>query len=221
MARATRFQSFRQFHENGLKLLLQQPRNLRDLLALLRLNFLDRLDFDALTVDNTTYVSSDYRHLASDLVIRVPFRLDPADTHPRLLTLYILIEHQSEPDRLMLLRVLDYVVQIWKGQVRAVSGRRRPLKEFRLQPILPIVFYTGTREWKSLGHLFDLVEGSEHFRALIPEFQPLFLPLPDLTTTRLESEGGFFGWVLELFQKRHARPEEFGGWSDESSSILK
>jgi hypothetical protein len=54
-----------------------------------------------------------------------------------------------------------------------------------------------------------MVAAGELFGALIPEFQPLFVSLPSMDIERLESEAGYLGWVLELIQQRHARPEEY------------
>jgi predicted transposase YdaD len=201
----------RQFPENSLKLLLHHPGNVRDLLALGGAKVLDRIVFDRLTVDPTTYVASDYRHVSSDLVLKVPLRPARGERSRRFLTLYILIEHQSEPDPLMLLRVLDYLVQIWKAQVRVHAQKQPSLADLRLQPILPVVLYTGTRRWEELGHLLDFLEGGEAFRDVTPEFQPLFVSLPTFPAARLESAGGYFGWILELIQQRHTRLEEFQG----------
>jgi hypothetical protein len=199
----------RHFRENGLKLLLEQPGNARDLLALTGTRLLDRIDFRRLTVERTTYVLSDYRHVASDLVLRAPFRAGSGRRDWRSILLYILIEHQSERDPLMMLRVLEYLVQIWKGQLRAWNRRHRSVAGFRLQPILPVVFYTGTQRWDELGRLIDLVEQGELFEEMTPDFRPLFVSLPALPAAALESSGGHLGWVLELVQRREARPEEF------------
>jgi hypothetical protein len=57
--------------------------------------------------------------------------------------------------------------------------------------------------------LADVVELGERFEALTPFPRPLFVNLPELAPARLESAGGYFGWVLELLQQRHARTEEF------------
>jgi predicted transposase YdaD len=198
----------RHFRENGLKVLLQRPANVRDLLALAGAAHLDRLDFARLSVEPTTYVASDYRHLTSDLVLTIPLRLGG---RRRTLTLYVLIEHQSEPDALMVLRVLDYLVQIYKGQLRDWERRHGSPTGFRLQPVLAVVLYTGTRAWESLGRLVDLVEGGELFAGATPDFAPLFVSLPSLPAAALESAAGTFGWVLELIRQRHARPEEFRG----------
>jgi predicted transposase YdaD len=126
----------RQFPENGLKQLLQQPTNVRELLTLARAPLRDRIDFNALTVDPTTYVTADYRHVSSDLVLTAPLR-PVRGKRRRRLSLTILLEHQSEPDRLMILRVLDYLVQIWKSQVRLWGQEHRSPASVKLQPILP------------------------------------------------------------------------------------
>ncbi len=44
-----------------------------------------------------TYVAADYRHIASDVVLEVPFGTGRGR---ETITLYVLIEHQSEPDSL-------------------------------------------------------------------------------------------------------------------------
>src|SRR5690348_5092079 len=117
MPRITPEEIVRHFRENSLKLLLEPAPNVRDLLTLRDPDRAARIDFTRLTIDRTTYVAADYRHLASDLVSKVPYRTR-LGWRRRTLTLYILIEHQSEPDPLMVLRVLDYLVQIFKAQVR-------------------------------------------------------------------------------------------------------
>jgi hypothetical protein len=198
----------RHFRKNGLTLMLQRPGNVRDLLALTRTPLLGGIDFARMSVDPTSYVAADYRHLASDLVLKVPFRTRGGGRR-RTLTLYILIEHQSEPDPLMILRVLEYLVQIYKGQLRAWQRRHGSLTGFRLQPVLPVVVYTGAGRWDDLGRLVGLVDGGELFAEVVPDFRPLFLSLPALSPEQLEGEGGYFGWVLGLVQRRAAPLEEF------------
>jgi hypothetical protein len=199
----------RHFRENGLKLLFHEAANVRDLLTLRDPDRAARIDFDRLTVDPTSYVAADYRHLASDVVLRVPYRTRLGGRR-RVLTLYILIEHQSEPDVLMVLRVLEYLVQIYKGQVRAANEGRRRRAGFRLRPVLPIVLYTGERRWEALTPLVELVEGGEEdFADVLPQLRPLFLNLSAVPAADLETAGGFLGWVLELIRQRNAPPDEF------------
>ena len=105
----------RRFTENGMKLMLEDPLNVRDLLALLELEWLTLIDFDRMKLVQTTFVQRDYRHIESDVVLIAPLR---RMARGRRLMIYMLIEHQSEPDPWMLLRVLEYVVQIYKYQMR-------------------------------------------------------------------------------------------------------
>ena len=195
----------RQFSENGLKLLLgQQPLNVRDLLRIGRCALADSIPFDRLQLDPTTYVQRDYRHLESDLVLRGPLRRRTLD-----LLIYILIEHQSEPDELMPFRVLEYVVAIYRSQLRAWGQTHKSLHGFAFQPVLPVVFYTGSRPWPALGHLSDLVAGGPQFAALAPVLEPVFVNLRDTPDSQLVSAGGAFGQVLRLVQQRHARGSTF------------
>jgi hypothetical protein len=198
----------RQFRENGLKLLLQHPAHARNLLTLARFAHVADIEFGRMKVDPTTYIAADYRHVSADLVLTAPFRGRQGQRR-RTVTLYILIEHQSEPDALMLLRVLDYLVQIYKGQLRLWEQRHGSEAGFRLQPVLPVVLYTGTTAWPALGRLRDWMDLGEVFEAVTPEFRPLFISLPSLTGTELESSGGEVGWMLELMQQRRAPADDF------------
>ena len=103
-------QLVRQFKENGMKMMLEHPANVRDLLSLLHVPWLDDIDFGRLEQIKTTFIRRDYRHLASDIVLTAP--LTSTGRSRKRLLIYILIEHQSEPDRLMPLRLADSQLQI-------------------------------------------------------------------------------------------------------------
>src|SRR5437763_1069545 len=90
----------RQFPENSTKQLLHNPGNVRDLLSLGETPLLGRMLLDDMQVDPTSYVSADYRHVVSDLVLSVPLRPRKGGRARRRLLLTILLEHQSNPDRL-------------------------------------------------------------------------------------------------------------------------
>ena len=64
----------RRFAENGMKLMLQDPRNVRDLLALLEREWLGLIDPGAPGLVQTTFVQRDYRHIESDVVLIAPMR---------------------------------------------------------------------------------------------------------------------------------------------------
>jgi hypothetical protein len=190
-------QIVRQFSENGLKLLLENPRNVVDLLGLSVPDIVQMIEPGRLKTIQTTFVGSDYRHVESDVVLVAPLRRAKAKRLLRRLLIYILIEHQSEPDRLMPLRALDYVVQIYRYQVREWSKTHRSFSRIRFDPVLPVVFYTGTRRWDSPGRLIDLVDLGDRFESVTPAFEPLFINLPEIPAETLESQGGYFGSVCD------------------------
>ncbi len=196
-------QIIRQFPENGLKQVLNSPGNVRELLALAKAEMLPRIDFEGMQVEQTTYVTAEYRHVTSDLVLRATLLPSGKARRKKRLTLTILIELQSEPDRLMLLRVLEYLVQVYKQQVKQHGQEHRSLASVKLQPVLPVVLHTGSYRWEKLGSLLDLMDDAEEFREVIPAFQPLFFSLPDVSEDELDS-AGTFGQVLALLKARKA-----------------
>ncbi len=65
----------RNFPENGLKLLLEDPSNLRDVLMLDQYAHVGQLDFDHVKLDRTTYIQPDFRRIrAGTAAFRAAFR---------------------------------------------------------------------------------------------------------------------------------------------------
>jgi hypothetical protein len=193
----------RQFPENGLKQVLTSPGNVRELLTVGKAAVLPRLGFADMKVEATTFVTAEYRHVTSDLVLTLPLLPSKKGGRKKRLTVTILIELQAQPDRLMLLRVLDYLVQVWKQQVKQHGERHGSLASVKLTPVLPVVLHTGSYGWEKLGRLVDLMEDAEDFTPFTPDFAPVFVSLPNLTEAALE-QGGSFGQVLALLKARKA-----------------
>ena len=66
------------------------------------------------------------------------------------LWLYILLEHQSSPDRWMRFRLLKYCCRIWD-----MNLTEKPVPR-ELRPIVPLVFYQGERSWSYSREFADL-----------------------------------------------------------------
>jgi hypothetical protein len=147
----------RNFPQNGMKLLLETPANVRDVINLVAPQFVDLIDFNRMKAQPADFIARDFRHLEADVVLRAPIRQTRGHRGKREVLIYILIEHQSEPDRLMPLRLLDYLTQIYKSQGREWSQKNPTFKGFHVQPVLPIVLYTGKNSWPSVGTLSGLM----------------------------------------------------------------
>jgi hypothetical protein len=195
--------------ENGIRLMLEHSRNVHELLRLTEADVIDAIDFSGLQQVKTTFVKRDFRKAESDIVWTAPLRTPRGGQAWRILV-YVLLEHQSLPDWLMPLRVPEYELLIYRYQVRQwEQDPDRAHDRPRLMPVLPIVFYTGTRKWESVGRLVDLVEMGERFARFTVSMEPLFVNLREIAPEKLETDDGFFTWVLRLLQQRKARPREF------------
>jgi len=221
MKRARWKQIIRHFPENGMKLLLEDACNVCELLALAPSDLPRLVDFGRLALVRTTFVARDFRHVEADVVLTAPLRARGGQHTSTVIWVYLLLEHQSEPDRLMPVRLLDYLVQIIKAQMRTWSKKHTSFAGFRIQPVLPVVLYTGTQRWDSPGRLIDLLELGDTFRPVTPDFEPIFLNLPALPADQLVSAGGYFGRVLRLVQGRKARLPEFRRLLEETVQTLE
>ncbi len=84
--------------------------------------------------------------------------------------IWLLLEHQSEPDRWMLLRALEQVARVWRAWV--TDNPRATL----LPPFICLVVHHGERGWNVAGRLHDLVAGLREVPTLkryVPDFELL------------------------------------------------
>ena len=134
---------------------MENTENLRGLLQIIAGDIVEYLDFDNVEIKNTTFIADDLRQQESDLIYLLPFRDadKTSDSIPGSATevmIYILVEHQSKVDRTMGYRLLSYMGRIWESQRREYIAQKLPPGEWRFQPIIPIVFYTGDQTWETL-----------------------------------------------------------------------
>ena len=189
----------RDFPENGIKRLLQHPANVRDLLELGAPDMAEKIDFERAKSASGTVVDVRFRRRECDVLLTAPLRSDSGATG-REVIVYILIEHQSVRDPLMPLRLLGYVVRLlerqeeeWRTTPREKRRRSKLGGSLRLQPVLPVVFYTGESNWDSPGQIADLMVETQTFARVAPELRPVFVSLEALSGDQLESEGGALG----------------------------
>jgi hypothetical protein len=186
----------REFEERGTLWLLEDPENLRGLLQILEPELVERLDFARARRINRSFVPADLQKQESDLVYAVPFR----EGDGREVWIYVLLEHQSEPDPLMGLRLYLYMGQLWDSQRREWQARSLPTAERRLLPVIPVLFYTGEQRWSRPLGLKELMDLPAELERFVPDWETLFLTLgqtPPETLTRFASA---VGWALRVLQ---------------------
>ena len=117
------------------KLLFSYPEMVRGLLAgFVPHEWVSDLDLAALTRQPEGQVTDDGRERHPDRVWEAAMRDRPG-------SVLVLIEFQSTVDRTMAARVLVYTGMLYQDRLRRSSGK--------LPPVLPIVLYYGSGEWKA------------------------------------------------------------------------
>jgi hypothetical protein len=165
---------------------LRHPANLRAFLRQAVPQLADGFDCDRARFLDRAFPLDDWRHRESDLPFEIPYRQGDEE---QLALVFVLIEHQSDTDPLMPLRLLCFAVLYWERQWREWEQTPRPRPTLRLNPVLPLVLYTGATPWGSNRTLLDLVSEPKAFHAFAPTWQPIFWNLADTTPEVLLASG--------------------------------
>src|SRR6266705_253554 len=106
-----------------------------------------------------SFVDEDLRESEADLLYEVEHV--SCETS---LWVYVLLEHQSTPDRWMRLRLLKYCCRIWDLSFRDYPDQRE------LRAIVPLVFYQGERSWSYSSEFAELFAESVRDWPGVPRF---------------------------------------------------
>lgn len=194
----------REFADRGVLWLLESPQNLADLIRMLSAELAAQLDFSRAERRNRSFVPPNLHKQEADLLYQVPF-LDP-NRPGREVLIYLLAEHQSEPEEDMGLRLLSYLAHIWGIEKRAWERKRQPRGPLRIHPVVPILLYTGTRRWNQVPSVADLMDLPELCIPFQPTHRTLFLNLHDTPAATLE--GSVVGWALRTLQSVEGSHEQ-------------
>ena len=145
----------------------------------------DRFDWTTLALRSGTFIDEELRHSQSDLLFHV--NLAGSETSAAV---YVLLEHQSSPDRWMPLRLLRYMCRIWEADLR--DDPEQPA----LRSIVPVVFYQGERRWTYSTQFGDLFVGESHGLPWNPRFSHELFDQTALEPTAIG--GGVKGRIAQL-----------------------
>ena len=127
------------------------------------------MDWQSLKLLEGNFLDDALRESESDLLYEVA----QGDKGERV-WLYLLLEHQSTPDAWMRFRLLKYCCRIWEAGIRDRDGERE------LRPIMPLVFYQGSRGWTHSTEFADLFPEAARRWPWVPRFEHVLLDQTDL-----------------------------------------
>jgi predicted transposase YdaD len=124
------------------------------------------LDLSTLEVVQVSFIDAQFIQSEADLLFSVTIVGRPG-------YVYFLFEHQSSPDGFMLLRLIGYMVRVWK------RFRAEKPEYDRLPVIIPMVLFHGPKGWKGGTLSFqDLVDmPTESFAPYTPAFMCMLYDL--------------------------------------------
>jgi hypothetical protein len=166
----------REFDDRAVKYLLEAPENLRGIFRVLDEPIGDRLDFPRMQPMPTSLIPASLRSRNADLLVRVPF-LSQELTVTSEAFVFVLAEHQSEPDPEAVFWLIAEMMLAWGKELR--MGRKdRTKTPPLLSPVIPILLYTGDRPWDIPLSFESLIACPEIFGPFVPRNVFLTLNVP-------------------------------------------
>ncbi|MFZ5895318.1 MAG: Rpn family recombination-promoting nuclease/putative transposase [Myxococcota bacterium] len=202
-------------HDKFFKWALRVPEHAAgEFKAILPPELVEAIDLSSLTLLQSDLVSQRLDERFSDALFRADFR-------GHLGYLWLLLEHQSEPDRFMVLRVLEYLVRSWVELLRHEPARKT------LPPFACVIVHHGESGWRQPTRLQDLVEGLSEIPALrrfVPDFEILVDDLVEQTDEALKARPLATLPRVALWVLRDARTIErffahLSAWADDLARL--
>lgn len=115
--------------------------------------------------------------------------------------IYLLLEHQSTPDKLMPFRLLKYICNIIDQHLKTYGGKKIPL-------VYPTVVYNGKRKYPFSTNLADLVDAPKELvdHYFLKPFQLIDLGQIDDETLKKHAWAGIMEFALKHIFARDILP---------------
>lgn len=172
-----------------------------ELRAVLPGGLVSLVDFSTLTLMPGSYIDEALAGSQSDLLFSAKVAGKPS-------LLYLLFEHQSQPHKLMPLRLLGYIVRILE---QYLAGLEKGSAVLPLPVVIPVVLHHGEGGWSAARRVEDLFDPALVSLAGVSELIPrLSFVLDDLTEVSdeaLEARQLALEPLLALWALRDARSQ--------------
>src|SRR5438067_1717396 len=183
---------------------LRRPANLRDFLLDAVPHLAGSFEYGQARFVDREFVIEGWRRREADLAFELPYRREGEPGREALV--YVLLEHQSDTDPLVPLRVFLLTAGCWARQWVEWEQAASPRQSLRLRPVLPIVLYTAARPWGSNTTLRDLLAGPGEFHPYAPDWGPVFWNLADRSVQHLLAGGAWLQFMAVMRGEDEPQP---------------
>jgi len=130
-------------HDHILRTTMAQPEVIKEFFSnYLPSHIKKEVNLDSIKLQKNSFINDKLRMQITDLLYTAQFG-------EKLGYLYLLIEHQSTPDKLMPYRILRYKLSIMEHHLKITKNKELPI-------IYPLIFYSGKRTYNHSTNIFDL-----------------------------------------------------------------
>ncbi|QXM05072.1 Rpn family recombination-promoting nuclease/putative transposase [Crassaminicella indica] len=154
-------------HDLGYKHILSHKKNFIDFLkSFVKKEWVDIIEEENLILIDKEFIQEDFKEEEADIVYKV--NIDGKDV-----IFYVLLELQSRVDFRMPIRLLMYMTEIWRDELKNTDENIKKRKNYRLPVIVPIVLYNGKNKWTAVRSFKEILNGYELFEENVVNFKYL------------------------------------------------
>jgi len=131
------------------------------------------VNLDSLKICKDTFIENDLKNYYSDILYKVNIGDESG-------YIYFLFEHKSYLDKLIHLQLLEYMIKIWRLDLKQ-------FKKKKLSIIVPLVLYHGPQEWKIKENFSSIFEGPvDTMSEYIPDFRYVLYDLSKYSDSEIK-----------------------------------
>ncbi|WIF96099.1 Rpn family recombination-promoting nuclease/putative transposase [Caminicella sporogenes] len=164
-------------HDIGYKHILSQKKNFIDFLrGFIKKEWVKQIREEDIILIDKEFIQEDFKEKEADIIYR-------ANIKGQDIIFYILMELQSKVDYRMPIRLLMYMTEIWRDELKNTEEKIKKRKGYKLPAIIPIVLYNGKNKWTAVRSFKEILNGYEMFEENIVDFKYLLFDI-----NRMEKE---------------------------------
>ncbi|MCH3965127.1 MAG: Rpn family recombination-promoting nuclease/putative transposase [Clostridium sp.] len=179
-------------HDVGYKYIFSHKETFLELLhGFVKKDWVNLIKSEDLMLIDKSYILEDFSEEESDIVYRV-------NVQGQDVIFYILLEFQSSVDYRMPMRLLFYIVEIWREILKNTPRNDRRKKDFKLPSIIPMVLYNGKNTWTAYRNFKDVLSGSKLFEENVVDFRYMLFDIYRYDERYLENMANMVSTVFLL-----------------------
>lgn len=182
-------------HDVGYKHIFSHKTTFLELLrSFIKKDWVNLIKEEDLILVDKSYILSDFEEEESDILYKI--NIDGNE-----IIFYVLLEFQSRVDFQMPMRLLFYMVEVWRDILKNSTKSDRRRKEFKLPAVVPIVLYNGKNKWSAKTSFKEILSGYQLFDENILDFNYILFDINRYSNDELYNISNLVSAIFLLDQQ--------------------